>query len=198
MKLFKQTVIMALCFLITAVPAWSQSNVKMEPASVSADVGETFTVKVEIENTNNLRGISVKVAFDPAVVQAQQIIGGAFMRSFGTTFAFSDKDNTEGWAQYDESILGSGDMAQGSGTVCEIEFEAVGPGASSLTFDTADLRDFDNMPIPATTESGACRSLPQYTGSRLLEPRLGSPPPDLSLKSLGDVVRSLKNSTAGK
>jgi hypothetical protein len=46
-------------------------------------------------------------------------------------------------------------MAQGSGTVCEIKFEAVGPGASSLTFDTADLRDFDNMPITTTTQNGS-------------------------------------------
>ncbi len=155
MKLFKLTVMMVMCLFLPAMTVLSQTNVKVDPASVSADVGETFTVHIEIENTNNLRGISVKIAFDPAVIQANKVTSGGFMQSFGQTFAFSDKDNQEGWVQYDESILGSGDMGQGSGTVCKIEFEAIGLGSTALTFDTADLRDFDNMPITCTVQNGA-------------------------------------------
>ncbi len=153
MKLLKIMMILACC-LLTTMPSLSQTHVKIEPASSSADVGDTFTINVEIESASNLRGVSVKIGFDPAILSAKSISSGGFMQGFGQTFSFSDKDNVEGWAQYDESILGSGDMAQGSGIVCKMTFEAIGTGSSSLTLLTADLRDANNMPITRTTDDG--------------------------------------------
>ncbi len=156
MKLFKLFQIMALCLvLLPIMPLFSQSPiVKIEPAGVSVDVGETFTVNVDIEGASNLRGISIKIGFDPEILTAQSISSGGFLSAFGQTFSFSDKNNEEGWTQYDESILGSGDMADGDGIVCQITFESVGLGSSPLAFTTADLRDDDNIPIDTATEDG--------------------------------------------
>ncbi|MBN1558871.1 hypothetical protein JW998_01385 [candidate division KSB1 bacterium] len=147
--------IFSLYFILwIAAPGWAQSAVvKMDPASVSTDVGETFVVNVAIENASNLRGISVKIDFNPAILQVQKINSGGFMSGFGQTFSFSNKNNTEGWVQYDESILGSGDMAEGAGVVCNIEVKAITNGVSSLTIITADLRDRDNMPITSEVKN---------------------------------------------
>ncbi len=155
MKLFKMMAILALCLLtFTTAPGLSQTHVKIDPASTSVDVGEIFTVDVLVEDALNMRGVSVKVGFDPTVLNVQGVTSGGFMSSFGQTFSFSEKNNDEGWVQYDESILGSGDMAEGGGTVCHLEFEAIAAGSSALTFLVADLRDNDNMSIETTTEDG--------------------------------------------
>lgn len=149
---FSITLLWAVVF---AAPLFSQTPlVKIDPATVSTDVGETFSVDVAIEGAEELRGVSVKIEFDPAILEALSISSGGFMSGFGQTFSFSEKNNDEGWVQYDESILGSGDMAAGSGVICSIEFEAIANGVSALTFTTADLRDRDNSPITTDLENG--------------------------------------------
>ncbi|MBN1480859.1 hypothetical protein EH223_00060 [candidate division KSB1 bacterium] len=154
MTLIKLFSALPFVFLI-AVAGWTQNPVvKIDPASISVDAGETFTVNVAINDADNLRGISVKVEFDPLILEANKISSGGFLSGFGQTFSFSDKNNTEGWAQYDESILGSGDMAQGDGIICKIDFEALANGVSALTIVTADLRDRDNMPVEAEIQHG--------------------------------------------
>lgn len=150
----KLYLILLLLFL-SSISGLSQNPVvKIEPASTSTEIGETFTVDVAIQGANELRGVSVKIEFDPAILEATHVYSGGFMSSFGQTFSFSEKDNDVGWVQYDESILGSGDMAQGDGTICKIDIKALANGVSSLNIVTADLRDRDNMQIDRDVQHG--------------------------------------------
>ena len=148
--------ILAICFflgvlLLSSVNA--QPTVSIDPAATNADIGDEFTIDIVLKNMDELRGGSVKILFDGAMLDVKSITDGGFLKSFGSTFSFSDYDNDAGWVQYDESILGAGTMASGDGVFCSITFTVIDNGVSALSFDTVDLRNRDNATIDVTTEN---------------------------------------------
>lgn len=140
-------------FCTVGLPA-VEAVVKTDPAVSNVNVGVTFPVNVVFENVQNLRGGSIKIKFDPLVLEVKSVVSGGFLQQFGQPLAFPSYNNTEGWAQYDESILGSGDMAEGSGTYCTINFKSKAQGMTSLEFLISTLRDRDNMNISHQTQNG--------------------------------------------
>ncbi len=160
-------VFLLLCFV--SIPLMAQPNVYMTPDNQKVSVGQAFDIVVSIEDIqssppeNTMRGASVRVDFDPEILQVVSITEGPFMRSFGSTLGFPSHDNTAGWAQFDNSILGSSIMASGAGDLFTIHFEAVGNGTSHLNYSIIDLRNPDNAPLSYTSQNGVV-----YSGDAIL------------------------------
>ena len=144
--------------LIGALPDFSPvqtSTVSVHlPDLVLEAANDVFTVDVTIRDAVDLHGASIVVQFDPLILEIVGVVKGEFLGSGGqSTFFWSDFDNSEGRVQCDEAILGPHKVS-GSGVLHRITFKALRLGETGLAFGTVDLRDLDNVTLPAKSTDG--------------------------------------------
>ena len=101
------------CFLglfLFIHPGYSSAQtptVALDPSNVTKSVNDEFTVDVTISYVVNLHGASTVVNFDPDVLEVLSVSSGPFFSSGEQlTYFYSKFNNTAGWAQSDEAILG--------------------------------------------------------------------------------------------
>lgn len=133
----------AMASIGTASPA--QPAIHMEPKDNTAEVDETFDVKItvtEITEEENLYLWECRITFNPDIINAVNATEGSFLKDTGyETF----------WAKEIDNDIGRVDMlamisefpyppngATGSGTLATVTFEAVGRGATDLEFKEED------------------------------------------------------------
>jgi len=110
---------------------------------VTVSVGDTFTIPISIADATDLTSWQFDLAFNPAIVMANSVTEGPFLSSSGTAstvFIPGAIDNGGG------HILGTSDFftdisspPSGSGVLANIEFSALAPGVSPLTFSNVFL-----------------------------------------------------------
>jgi hypothetical protein len=95
----------------------------------------------------NLRGLSVDLGFDPAVVRPLDVGAGPFAQAAA---ALSAKPGN-----VDAAILGRGAPLRGSGELAVMRFEIVGAGDPAITLARAEGRDTHNQPVHLDQEATA-------------------------------------------
>src|SRR6266540_5287038 len=128
---------LALAFIVIMHPARVES-LQISAPFVTVGVGDTFTIPISITDAVDLQFFQFDLSFAPLIVQAN--VAGAtagvllpldwFFTSPGAV------DNTGG------QILGvsaSGSAFSGTGVIANIEFTALTPGVSPLTFSSVFL-----------------------------------------------------------
>ncbi len=174
--MLKRTLLAALAFTALALLAPSQAQaVPMVSAPfVTVGVGDTFTIPISITGAVNLESFQFDLSFAPLIVQANGAgaTAGAILPLdwFFTSPGFVD--NTQGW------ILGVstfGSAFSGGGVIANIEFTALAPGVSPLTFSNVFLnlsdQDFGitNGQITVTgTPTGGPPTVPEPTPLMLM------------------------------
>jgi len=131
--------------------------------SVTVSVGDTFTIPISISDAVDLASWQFDLAFDPAIVQANLVSEGPFMSSFGTTlFTPGVIDNGTGLISLVADLyVDLPPNPSGNGVLANIDFLALAPGVSPLTFSNVFLnlsdQDFEivtgqitAVPEPAT------------------------------------------------
>jgi hypothetical protein len=131
------------------------ATLRVSPADqVALLAGGAFSVSVEIENVSNLGTFGFGLAYDPAVVEATDVILGPFLGSSGNlVFPFGPAIG-EGWVNF--SALGQG-MAPGpigAGVLAIVTFDPVGEGSSLLHLQNVALADTQSASIPAGVVDG--------------------------------------------
>jgi len=147
----------------------------MLPNEVHVKDGETFIETFFIQNVEDMYAWQVYVRYDPTVLECLGVslssdyllsskvtVSGALTSYDSVDFPsgpLQKVDNSEGWVLAGDCLLGA-DQAdfQGSGTLCQIHFKAISPGASPLvlsndikqTFQTYIL-NFDLTPITSSS-----------------------------------------------
>ena len=149
---------LSILLLTSALPdcSWAQVlTVALNPLNVEIEaVNDEFSVDVTISDVVDLHGAATVVQFDPLILEAVSVVKGEFLGSGGqSTFFWSDFDNSEGRVQCDEAILGPHKVS-GSGVLHRITFKALRLGETGLAFGTVDLRDLDNVTLPAKSTDG--------------------------------------------
>ena len=130
------------------------TTVAIAPSDKSVSVNDQFDIDVTISDVDSLHASQIIINFDPNIIEVVSRSEGPFLSSGGQgTAAFPSHNNTEGWVQCDEAILGAYTVS-GSGVLVEITFKAINVGESILNFNTVDLRDGDDQSITANTMSG--------------------------------------------
>jgi general secretion pathway protein D len=117
---------------------------------VTVSVGSTFTIPISIADATDLTSWQFDLAFNPAIVKANSVTEGPFMLAFGTTLSpptfFSPGviDNTTGLISLvADSFIDLPPLPSGAGILANIEFTALKPGVSPLTFSNVFLNDLD-------------------------------------------------------
>jgi len=132
-------------FVFALLVIWGPAFVEADPVIsapiVTVGVGDTFTTPVSITGATDLTSWQFDLAFDPAIVTANSVTEGPFMSAFGTTLFIPGLiDNVTGLISIvADSYIDLSPNPSGDGVLADIEFTALAPGVSPLTFSNVFL-----------------------------------------------------------
>lgn len=162
------TIIAAMICLLFFVPsALAQAGpvLSVSPASSDLSVGGNTAIDIDIESGGaEVYAVELKVYFDPAVLNAEAVTEGDFLKQGGTqTYSVIEIDNIQGIITFASTRFDTQTGAAGSGTLLTIIFSGEAEGSSYLNIDNAMLSDPSIQPIAditanngtATVTSGA-------------------------------------------
>ncbi len=103
-------------------------------AATQVKVDDRFTVQLKAENISDLAGWQADIIFDPAVLKANSVSEGGFLKQKGgrTHFLKGTIDNTEGRITNIGAARTSEGGASGEGTLLSVTFTAIANGESRL------------------------------------------------------------------
>jgi len=127
------------------------ATVRISPASASVEVGDSVTVDVYIQDIVDLYGAEVQLSFDPALLEAQEIINGSVPVP---GFVIKNVDNSAGTVSYAITQMNPAEPYTGSGTVFRIRFLGKSPGTSAVAFTFQKFLTRDIEVIPVTPQPG--------------------------------------------
>ena len=115
-------------------------------------IGDTFTFDVRADSVSNLAGWQFDLDFDPAVLEANGVREGDFLKSDGgaTFFQSGRIDNSAG--KISGLIAGriSEGGASGSGSLLQVEFTAKSEGETELAHENFEFGSITGANIPAS------------------------------------------------
>jgi len=130
----------------------------LEPANLTITPSKGFTVELKTAFITNLKGYSVTLFYDPALLSLQEAEEGPFLSAEGKTFFYKKVDNATGTILIDCVILGSEVDVSGEGTLATFSFTSLKAGSTSIEFSLARIRDTYNKEIITTIRNSLIRS----------------------------------------
>lgn len=108
---------------------------RFAPTPVQTTVGGNFTVSLMLDNASDITAAPIQVVFDPKVLKLNDVTAGDLMSKLTKNI-----QNDAGAAAVQLS-LPPGSSANGSGTLLNLSFSAVGKGATQITAPNVTLRN---------------------------------------------------------
>ena len=110
------------------------TGVSFSAAARQVKVGDIFTIQLNVENISDLAGWQGDITFDPAVLKADSVSEGSFLKQGGgrTHFLKGTIDNTKGRIAGIGAARVSEGGASGEGTLLSVTFTAKANGESRL------------------------------------------------------------------
>ena len=129
----------------------------VSPASSDAEEGQSFVIEVTIDDVTDLYAFQFDVAFDSSVLQADDILEGAFLGTGGATFFIPGSiDNALGVITFTaNSLLGPDPGVTGNGTLATLVFTALSAGTSGIDISNVILLDSSLVDIETSTAGGS-------------------------------------------
>ena len=115
------------------------------------EVGETFTLHLNVENVSDLGGWQADIVFDPAVLRVDKVSEGDFLRADDESpfFDAGTINNKTGRITGLKAVRISRDRTPRQGTLLTVEFTGIGNGESRLTLDNFQVgaRRGETIPV---------------------------------------------------
>ncbi len=146
-------VLVVLCAFLLGSPAMAQIISFNPSATVPTD--PTFDVLVDIDCAGeNIKGVELKVAFDPFLVQLDGISPGSWYTGSGQPHYFFDYTDTDpqGVIHFASAVLDG--TLSGTGNLAICHFTIIGFGVSPLIFQDTDVRGVDNIDLGFAHSTG--------------------------------------------
>jgi hypothetical protein len=150
---------------MAGVQAAAAAHLRVSPEEQQVQLGDVFTVTLELEDVAALFGADAELHFDPSVLEVVdadpvkpgvQVGWGSFPDpTQGDVVWMDEADNEAGTLRYAIGLQSGMPAAEGSGTLCVITLRAKGGGTSELTIHSAALSDENADPIEVTTHDGS-------------------------------------------
>lgn len=142
--------------------AGSESEVvlSVKPDFVEVDLGESFTVTVNVANVKDLNKWEMKISWNATVLELDPpnnnaVEEGSFLKSAGPTeFEVSTYNTGSGVLSRISCSLLQAKGASGSGALLKLHFKAISGGETSITISDSKLYDFMFRSLSHTTSSG--------------------------------------------
>jgi LysM repeat protein len=177
-RIYLALIILATSFIGTSVLAQGATVVRVDPATISAQVNDRVNLPIKIDNVANFTAFEIHLLFDPNVLEVIEVTNGGFIAAdFLVQNIF---DNAAGTIDYAVAQMNRA-PAQGNGTLLNITFRAKSNGNSTVTLRNTQtapngllLSDQNGMAIQASWVSG---SVNVGSGSTPVTPTVVSPTP---------------------
>jgi hypothetical protein len=129
--------------------------VSFNPLNFFAKVGDKISVQVQISQATRVGSVPFHVAYDPKILQFVSGTEGGFLKSDGASTVYNSQASTVSEVFVALARIGVPSGAAGGGILCTLEFQAIAPGSSSLSFTEASVLDPQGQPLPAQFSGGA-------------------------------------------
>ena len=113
--------------------------------------GDTFTLDIGAEDVFDLAGWQFDIAFDPAILEALNVIEGDFLKTGGSTTFFQGGsiDNAAGKITGLNAARLAAQGATGTGSLLQVNFKAKSGGETKLTLQNFEFGATTGENIPA-------------------------------------------------
>lgn len=137
---------LAIAALVILQPLRVAADPVLSAPFVTVGVGDTFTIPISITGATDVTSWQFDLAYSPSIVKANSVTEGPFMSAFGTTFFTPGViDNVTGLISLvADAYVDFPPDPSGSGVLANIEFTALAPGVSPLTFANVFVNDLDS------------------------------------------------------
>jgi len=139
---------LAIAALVMLQPLRSEANPVpfLSAPFVTVHIGDTFTIPISITGATDVTSWQFDLAYNPAIVKANSVTEGPFMSAFGATlFTPGVINNVTGLISLvADAYVDLPPDPSGTGVLANIEFTALAPGVSPLTFANVFVNDLDS------------------------------------------------------
>ncbi len=162
-------VALALLVIASRSAAATELTVRLDPASLEANVGDQFTLDLKVDNVTALNSVDIRLTYPAGALEVQdmdplafgtQIMPGPFLQP--DQVCANSADN--GVIRYCVGQLPPHTPATGSGVIAKITFRAILTGTHTIAFDRAQsflYQENDPTPLPVTQWGDATVVIPK-------------------------------------
>ena len=120
-------------------------------SKTSIHTGDTFTLDIGAEDVFDMAGWQFDIAFDPAILEALNVIEGDFLKTGGSTTFFQggNIDNVAGKITGLNAARLAAQGATGTGSLLQVNFKAKSGGETKLTLQNFEFGAITGENIPA-------------------------------------------------
>jgi len=130
------------------------ATVDVVPSTVTACIGQSFSINVNISCVLDLYGWEFKLSWNSTLLDAVNVTQGNFLKNGGETFFASKTDNTAGYVLVDCTLLGNVLGVSGNGTLAVVKFCVERTGESILDLYNTTLVNSSEQPIAHQSTDG--------------------------------------------
>jgi len=139
---------------VESLPVPRLASVKLAASSAEVSVGGKLTVAVSVENVQDASAAIFAITFSPKALKLVAVQDGGFLSQGGQPSSMTPRiENDNGTATVSITRPAGSPGVSGSGVLANLQFEATGPGITSITFSQASVADTSQTPRP-TSSSG--------------------------------------------
>ena len=128
--------------------------ISMNPQTVVANPGDTFTISIDIESVVDCYAWEVEIAWEPELLELVSVTEGPFLAGAGPTFFASTVDQLFGTAMFGSTLFGPIPGASGGGQLAYLEFLVQEAGKCALPFIKTELVDSGIIAITHSANDG--------------------------------------------
>lgn len=144
-----------LCLNLLAFVAASAGTISIQPSATTLTLGSLLSLDVNVAGISDLYAWQFDIAFNPAVLSANNVTEGGLFSSVGVFFSPGTIDNAAGTITFiGDSLSGLGPGISTNGTLAQIAFTSIGSGTSGIDLANVILLD-SGLNDVAATPSGA-------------------------------------------
>jgi general secretion pathway protein D len=132
------------------------ASIALNPASASVNVGDVFTLSVDVTGAQNLAAFQFTLQLTGGHIELQSAAPGPLLGSTGRAVFCPPVQASLSVVTFGCVTNGAGiPGASGNGVLAQLTFRAVSTGAGSLTFVSVSLADPLSDNLPSTSTGGA-------------------------------------------
>jgi hypothetical protein len=114
-------------------------------------------MELKVSSIEDLKGYSVVLSYDPAVLRPVEIVEGPCLSEGNETFFWKKIDPAKGTIQIDCAILGAEISAYGEGSLATLYFTVLTKANTEVGFSLSQIRDTRNHLILTNQKSAQIR-----------------------------------------
>ncbi len=121
----------------------------LEPSVLNITTGQVFTLELKATSISNLKGYSVTINYNPALLKLNEVTEGPFLSAANknTTFFYTKIDNSSGSVRIDCALLGADLGVSGEGVLAALSFVGLNTASTNLELKNIKARNANNQLI---------------------------------------------------